>query len=174
MRMRRGMIITTVVLLGLVFTGGAALAQAAYPPGASAECDTSQVAPGGTITCRAGGFAAGTEVIVEVLGNGFSRTVTVTADGEGVAEVTVQIPPEANDGRTTITFEGRDAEGNFLRVAAASFTVQETTARGEGPIPATGANVSNGAILALGVIVLGGALVYGARRRRQHGADLGS
>lgn len=170
----RGVIVAVVVLLGLVFTGGAALAQAAYPPGASAQCDTSQVAPGGTITCEAGGFAAGTEVIVEVLGNGFSRTITVTADGEGVASVTVQIPPEANDGRTTITFEGQDAEGNFLRVAAASFTVQEAPGPAEQPIPATGANASNGAILALGVIVLGGALVYGARRRRRQEADLGS
>lgn len=173
MRIQRGLIIGAVVLLGLIFTGGAALAQAAYPPGASAQCDASTVAPGETITCQAGGFEAGSEVVVEVLGNGFSRTITVTADAEGVAEVSVQIPAEANDGRATITFEGRDASGNFIRVAAASFTVQEEAA-GEEPIPATGANVSNGTILALGVIVLGGALVYGARRRRRHEADLGS
>lgn len=173
MRMHRGLIIVTVVLMGLVLTGGAALAQAAYPPGASAQCDASQVAPGGAIECEAGGFEAGSEVVVEVLGNGFSRTITVTANDEGVASVTVQIPAEANDGRATITFEGEDAEGNFVRVAGASFTVEEPAAGAEA-IPATGANVSNGAILALGVIVLGGALVYGARRRRRHGADVGS
>lgn len=173
MRAQRGLIIVAVVLLGLVFTGGAALAQAAYPPGASAQCDASAVAPGATITCSASGFAAGTEVTVEVLGNGFTLTFTVTADSEGVASATFQIPEDANDGETSIAFEGQDASGNFVRVAAASFEVQEQAA-GDGAIPATGADVSNGAILALGVIVLGGALVFGARRRRKNEIHVGS
>lgn len=169
--MRRGLIFGAVVLLGLIFTGGAALAQAAYPPGASAQCDAAAVAPGDTITCQAEGFAAGTEVVVEVLGNGFALSTTTTADSEGVASATIQIPEDANDGEATIAFEGQDASGEFVRVAVASFQVQEEAAA-DGPIPTTGAEVSNGAIIALGVILLGGSLVYGARRRRKSTVDL--
>ena len=166
--MQRGLIVIAVALLGLVLSAGAALAQSrpAYPPGASVACDASAGTPGETIACSATGFAPGSEVTVEVLGNGWSLTLTVTANSEGVASASFQIPEDANDGRATVTFSGQDASGNFVRVASATFTVQEQAA-GAGPIPATGANVSNGAILALGGIVLGGALVYGSRRRRK-------
>lgn len=173
MRVQRASLVTLIAIVGLVLMGPAAFAQAPYPPGAAARCDDAVVAPGETIRCEARGFAAGAEVIVEVLGNGFSRTLTVTADAEGVASVTVQIPPEANDGRGTITFTGEGPDGS-QQVASASFVVQTVPAApaDDGPIPTTGANLSNGALLALGVIVLGGSLVYGARRRRSHDVDL--
>lgn len=165
MRAQRGLIVIVMVLMGLVFTASAALAQA-YPPGASAQCPTSAPEPGDSVTCSADGFAPGSEVDVEVRGTAWSRDFTVTASSEGVASVTFQVPADANDGEATITFTGPDASSDFTRVASATFTVQEEAA-GEGPIPATGADVSNGAILALGGIVLGGALVYGSRRRRK-------
>lgn len=170
-----GGVAALVLASGLTLASPAASAQTApYPPGASVTCPASTVEPGDTITCSAGGFAPGSEVQVEVLGAGWSATYTVTADADGVARVDIEIPSDAASGEMTITFTGRDAAGDFLRVAAAVLTV---TAPDDAARPAdlgasddlarTGAPLTRGLAIAVAAILLGVIGVGVARRRRR-------
>ncbi len=163
--MRRiwGIFVTALALL--LVLPGAALAQAPYPAGAAATCPTGTVVVGGTITCSAAGFAPGSTVTVEVAGTNFTRTRTVTANPQGVATATIDIPADAAPGGATITFTGTDVSGRFLRVAAAQFTIVARPAAGL--LPTTGTGVTNGLLVALGVMVLGGLSLTAARRRRE-------
>lgn len=160
--MRRiwGIFVTAFALL--LVLPGAALAQQ-YPPGAAATCPTGTVVAGGTITCSAAGFAPGSTVTAEVAGTNFTRTRTVTANQQGVATATIDIPADAALGGATVTFTGTDVSGRFLRVAAAQFTVVAPAAG----LPTTGTGVTNGLLGALAVLILGGLSLTAARRRSQ-------
>lgn len=147
---------------GLTLAPPAANAQTApYPPGASVTCPTSTVEPGDTITCSAGGFSPGSEVQVEVLGAGWSATYTVIADADGVARVDIEIPSDAASGEMRITFTGRDAAGDFLRVAVAVLTVTapDDAARADlgarDDLARTGAPLTRGLAIAVASILLG-------------------
>lgn len=176
--------VATVTMALALLIGGAASA-APYPIGASVQCDATAVAPNATVTCSASGFAGGTEVDWTLTGERedgsvFVLDATVTADGGGTATVTFKVPSDAANGPATIEARGQDASGDFVRVAAGVFTVDDTLAAApeaqQPPLtpdvtPRTGAEFTRGGALATLAIVVGAGLVLYARRRSRHDAE---
>jgi hypothetical protein len=186
-RWHRLSVVTSVMVLGLLTTAIAAAAQEPYPPGPAAEsvdCDTP--VPGTTVECTAGVFEPNSTVEVTVTRSGaeqaagevtaasfaivpvgtlaqssFPQTETVQADDEGFVTFAFTIPEDAEPGETfTITFSGVGADGEPL-VISESITV-EAAAPG---LAVTGANITNGTLLGIGLVVLGAGAVLGSRRR---------
>ena len=136
-----------------------------------ARVSAGTIAPGGTVTFTAEGFAPGTDVTVSVSNNG-AATRVLEADSAGVVSTQFQF---ANAGRFTITATGVDAAGGPVSVNA-TVTVAAAAGSGSGgaaggggsSLAQTGAdNVATIAWVAFGVVILGGALVAVATGRRQ-------
>ena len=136
-----------------------------------ASVSVGNIAPGGTVTFTAEGFAPGTDVTVSVSNNG-AATRVLEADSAGVVSTQFQF---ANAGRFTITATGVDAAGGPVSVNA-TVTVAAAAGSGSGgaaggggsSLAQTGAdNVATIAWVAFGVVILGGALVAVATGRRQ-------
>ena len=167
-------VMAVISLLATFLLAGTALAQ--YPPSGSLTCDTSTVTPGSTFTCTAQGFAPNSTVSVSATGQStgaapwtYNTTVTAVA---GVAEATIQVPDNAT-GPVSVSFSGRDAQGNPRVVAnAAAVTVvqpsagDDTAAPAPGAMPATGGDVTGGIIAVVALLVVGGGLLAVTRRRR--------
>lgn len=182
-------VLVAVAWTALLATG--AMAQASYPAGAGVTCDSSVAAPGSSITCSAGGFAPGTEVKVEATGTAddgaFNVTTTVVANANGVASATIKIPSNASQGPVSVVFSGEDSNGNFVRVASGTFTVQAAPAgsgsgsgatdgdsgTGSGGLARTGGEITIGAALAASLLVVGAAFLLVARRRSNHDVHAG-
>lgn len=162
---RTGVAALAAVVLLLIVPVAASGQTDPYPPGTAATCPASTVQPGDTITCSVEGFAADSEVEVAVQGVGWSRTYTVTADGDGVARVDITVPSDAAPGSMTVTFSGRDAAGDFLRVAVASLTVTGPGDAAGGGLVATGAPIARGLAVGVAAILLGAVAVTLVRRR---------
>ena len=136
-----------------------------------ASVSVGNIAPGGTVTFTAEGFAPGTDVTVSVSNNG-AATRVLEADSAGVVSTQFQF---ANAGKFTITATGVDAAGGPVSVNA-TVTVAAAAGSGSGgaaggggsSLAQTGAdNVATIAWVAFGVVILGGALVAVATGRRQ-------
>ena len=138
-----------------------------------ASVSVGNIAPGGTVTFTAEGFAPGTDVTVSVSNNG-AATRVLEADSAGVVSTQFQF---ANAGRFTITATGVDAAGGPVSVnSTVTVTVAAVSGSGSGgaaggggnSLAQTGAdNVATIAWVAFGVVILGGALVAVATGRRQ-------
>lgn len=185
-RNRRWTVIALLTLLSTFGLAGSALAQN-YPAGPSPiTCSTTTVQAGSSFTCSAGGFQPGSSVAVTATGSTTDTTgaqaaagtwtynTTVTANSEGVATATIQVPGDAV-GPVSVTFEGIDPEGQ-TRVLSAVAVVTVAPAPsddggdagapddGEGTA-ATGGDFTTGIIAVVTLLVVGGGLLFATRRR---------
>jgi hypothetical protein len=120
--------------------------------------DPSSVAPGGTVKVCAGGFAPDSVVTISLDGTGLT---TAPVDGSGSICTTVVLPAGESAGSHNVNVSGKDANGDPLTVVLAV-----TVTRTNDTLPVTGGDVARYLGLAVGLIALGSAAVYGARRYR--------
>lgn len=172
--MLRGIVLATVTSLLLAMAMMPALAQTdpygeAEPTTGEAEGPATAEA-GQEVTFVADEFAVGAEVLVQV-GGVVVTTGTVVANAQGVATAAIEIPCGTPEGDATVSFTGEGETGGE-RVVTTNFTVVGATAAcpagavDEGGLAATGINLSNGVLLALGLLVIGGGAVAAGRRNR--------
>lgn len=133
-----------------------------YPPRRGAlQLSKSAAKPGEPVTSRGCGFRPNSQVTVDF----FSQPVqvaTATAGADGGFEATFTIPASAAPGEHTVEATGVDPAGQ-PRVLSANIRVI-----GEGAdLPRTGSSSTTPLVAAgVGLVLLGSAAVYGARRRR--------
>lgn len=175
-----------VVGIGLVGVAGPAGAEQ-YPPadnGIAVVCTTP--AAGETVGVTARTFTPGAQVSFSI-GAG-SALGTTTANGEGVAQLDVTIPGDAQPGDQTITASGQAPDGVL------SVTARVTVADGcagapdegaappaaapssddsdGGGLPVTGSGLTMLLLqIALALAAAGGVFLALSRRRRAHGAS---
>jgi alpha-L-fucosidase len=163
----------TVAIAAAALLALAAPAQAQqYPPDTVfiTVSDTT-VVPGQPIDISAGLFVPGSPVGFTF----FSQPVnlgTATADGDGVATLSVNIPSDATPGTHTITAAGTGIDGAPLSVST-TVTVLADGAAGAGPdggatggLPRTGSDPMPIARIAAALLAVGGGLLFITRRRR--------
>jgi hypothetical protein len=160
-----------IVLVGLAGFAGMAVAQDPYPPTGtcslrvgSAVVSANETHTVSTEHCDAA-FASGAQV-----SHTWSSTPvhvgTATADARGRHSHQYTVPSDATPGPHTITATGPAADGSTLSLSA-TVTVRGAGGQvGAGAIPFTGSSNALPAVwIALAALVLGSALVIGARRR---------
>ncbi len=177
----------TLKLIGLsaLFVSVLAVPAAAqpYPPsgGCSLGLSSSVVPAGGSVTVSATGsscYAPGTPVTLTFTSDPVSLG-TVNANANGQFSTTVTIPSNATAGTHTITASGASASGGTL-VLSASVTVTRAGAAAApgaaGRLAFTGSTDTAPLLwIALVSLVVGAALVVGARRRlTTRGREVGS
>lgn len=159
-----------------------------YPPGgAELGCSATTVQPGESVVCAvadgtfepgspveatlssSGGQALGLAVVnVTALaplaqqGDSFTLTQQVTAAEDGSAEASFQIPLDAVLGAVAVTFEGTAPDGSPQRVSE-SGTIEVVAA--EETLPETGADAQPLVWIVTALLVVGGLVVWGVRRR---------
>ncbi len=185
-RTPRGCSMRTLKLAALsaLFLGVLAVPAAAqpYPPsgGCSLALSSSVVPAGGTVVVSTTGspcYAPGASVTLTFTSDPVNLG-TVTANGAGQFSTTVTIPSNATAGTHTITSSGPGASGGTL-VLSASLTVtgaRAAAAGAPGQLAFTGSTDTAPLLwIALVALVLGAALVVGARRRMTtRGREVGS
>jgi len=129
----------------------------AYPPGVVELAVSSEApTPGSSITLTTDGFCGGALVTFTISPGGVIGTDT--ADGSGLATITVAAP--STPGSYTVTATAADCPSYYA-------TVNITVASGSGGLPGTGSDSSPTLTLALIAVLVGVALVgVGAMRRR--------
>ena len=156
--------------LGVVGFAGVAGAQQSYPPAGSCSLGVSSAVVSqretitvNTIDCGAG-YAPGDPV-----GLTFESTPvsvgTATADSNGQFSAKVTIPSDAARGAHTIRSSGHRPDGSSLELTAKVTVVAPGETAGAGALAFTGSDALPVVWIALVVLVLGSALVIGARRR---------
>lgn len=172
----RGIVLATLTSLLLAMAFMPAMAQdnpyAGEPTTDEGQAPESAVA-GVTVTVTGDGFANGATVVVQT-GGVVVTTGTVVANRGGVATARIEIPCDTAPGEVAVTMTG-EGENGGERVVTTSFTVTDATAaacvEGRG-LAATGANASNGLMLALGLLVVGGGAVAVSRRKKDDEVSL--
>jgi len=176
--------ILKLLALSALFLGVLAVPVAAqpYPPagGCSLALSSSVVPPGGTVTVSTTGpacYAPGAPVSLTFTSDPVSLG-TVNANANGQFSTTVTIPSNATAGTHTITASGASASGGTL-VLSASVTVTRAGAAAPGAagrLAFTGSTDTAPLLwIALVSLVVGAALVVGARRRlTTRGREAGS
>lgn len=153
-----------------------------YPPsgGCSLGLSSSTVPAGGTVVVSTSGtpcYAPGSSETLTFTSDPVNLG-TVTANANGQFSTTVTIPSDATAGTHTITSSGPGASGGTL-VLSASLTVTRAAApvaAAPGQLAFTGSSDTAPLLwIALVALVLGAALVIGARRRvSTRGREVGS
>lgn len=181
-------------VLAVLITAFGTFLVAAVPASAAATCDISRfknpdgsldstgylqcfspsvspttVPPGGSVTFKGGGFKGDSKVQIQLVCGSANPVVvgTTTANSEGNVTVTVVIPANTPPGSCQIEAVGVDPNGNPLTVVL-GITVTSTTS---GTLPRTGSNTGEYLGLAIALIALGSAAVWGARRERLRRGD---
>lgn len=173
----RGIVLATLTSLLLALAFMPAMAQDNPYGGGEPTTDEAQApesAPAGTtVTVTGEGFGVGGEVVVRAVGV-VNTTGTVVANRGGVATAKIEIPCGTPAGDVNVTMTG-EGENGGERVVSTTFTVTDATAaacvEGRG-LAATGANASNGLMLALGLLVVGGGAVAVSRRKKDDEVSL--
>ena len=131
------------------------------PPGGTASDTT--VVPGQTITIRGEGFTPGETVVVTF--NSIPVPMgSFTADADGVVEVEVTIPTDAEPGAHTITMVGQTSG---VEVVIPIEVVGTAATGGGGGLARTGSDTGPLVGIGLGLVAAGGAAAYAARRRAE-------
>ncbi|HZQ26868.1 MAG TPA: LPXTG cell wall anchor domain-containing protein [Acidimicrobiales bacterium] len=141
---------------------GQAAAGSQYPVGRGQLTLSNTAAHSGDdVTASGCGFKPGSSVALDFLSTPV-RVGTATADANGGIRATVTVPANATPGTHTIEATGTDPRGAPL-VLSASITILGAGA----PLPHTGSS-STAPLTAAGVglVLIGGVAVVGARRRR--------
>lgn len=138
-----------------------------YPPRRGAlQLSRSAARPGEPVTARGCGFRPGSQVTLDF----FSQPVqvgTATAGADGGFAITFNIPTSATAGEHTVEATGIDPAGQ-PRVLSANIQVI-----GGADLPRTGSSSTTPLTAAgVGLVLLGTAAVYGARRRRAQRARI--
>ncbi len=122
------------------------------------------VAPGGTVQFKGGGYKSNSTVQIQLVCGTADPVVlgTTTANGEGNVDVTVTIPANTSPGSCQIEGVGVDPNGNPLTVVLGITVTTAST----GTLPRTGSDTGEYLGLAIALIALGSAAVWGARRER--------
>jgi LPXTG-motif cell wall-anchored protein len=139
-----------------------------YPPRRGGlQLSRSAGRPGTPVTARGCGFRPGSQVTLDFLSQPV-RVATATAGADGGFDATFNVPSSASVGEHTVEATGVDPTGE-PRVLSAGFRV---IGEGGGDLPRTGSS-STAPLTAAGVglVLLGAAAVYGARRRRAQRAQ---
>jgi hypothetical protein len=120
------------------------------------------VAPGGTVEFKGGGFKPGSSVQIELVCGSQNPVVvgTVTASSNGNFDANVTIPSDTPPGSCQLQAVGVDGNGDPLTVVL-SIVVTSTSG---GTLPVTGSNTGEYLGLAIALIALGSAAVWGSRR----------
>lgn len=143
----------------------------AVEPATSETLSSSSVPEGGSLTVTGGGFASGEKVNVVVS----SDPVTVgqpTANSSGGVSLTFTLPSSVTAGSHTVTLTGVTSGATVsspftVTAAPAASTSTTSTTAVRATIVRTGADDATGqAMLAGGLLVIGGAMVLSTRRRR--------
>lgn len=140
-----------------------------YPPNRGAlQLSRSAARPGDPVTARGCGFRPGSTVNVDlVMGTQVVRVGTATAGADGGFEVTFNIPANTPVGQHTLETTGVDPAGD---VRALSANIRVIGAGGD--LPRTGSDSTAPLVTAgAGLVLLGGAAVFAARRRRAAHAE---
>jgi hypothetical protein len=134
----------------------------------SVSADT--VPPGGTVVFKGGGFAPNSTVTVTLHSDPIVLGTT-TANDQGNFTFEAVIPDGLDPGEHRLEASGVDPAGNPLvvvqtiTVVPAEALAAEAT-QSSGTLPYTGSDVLRYAGLGLGLVVVGGAAVWGTRRTR--------
>ena len=134
-----------------------------YPPG-GATCGVSAtvVSPGGSLTVGCDNLLPGSSFTIEFLSPEVLASGTVGADGS--FSETVTIPSDATPGDHIILVRGTDADGDPVSIEIPITVSGGAAAEG---VAFTGANITVGLLLLVGLVIAGGtALVAGRRRAR--------
>jgi hypothetical protein len=125
------------------------------PANSTATMSASSVVPGGSLTVSGAGFAAGERVDVFVLSTP-TQVGSTTANAQGVASLTFQVPRTLDPGAHTVELRG--ASG---RVVSAGFTVTAPASASGARLAASGpaGDTLPLALGGLGLLLVGGALV---------------
>lgn len=138
-----------------------------YPPNRGAlQLSRSAARPGQPVTARGCGFRPGSTVNVDFFSQP-TRVATATAGADGGFEATFNIPSNAAIGQHTVEATGVDPAGD---VRALSANIRVIGAGGD--LPRTGSDSTAPLVTAgAGLVLLGGAAVFAARRRRAARAE---
>lgn len=133
-----------------------------YPPNrGSLQMSRSAARPGQPVTSRGCGFRPGSTVNVDFFSQP-TRVATATAGADGGFEATWNVPSSASVGEHTVEATGVDPSGD---VRALSANLRVIGAGGD--LPRTGSDSTAPLVTAgAGLVLLGGAAVFAARRRR--------
>ena len=131
-----------------------------YPPRRGAlQLSKSAGKPGDQVTSQGCGMRPGTEVTVDFL-SAPVRVATATVGADGGFTATFNVPTTATAGEHTVEATGVDPAGQ-PRVLSANFRVVGSD------LPRTGSSSTTPLTAAgVGLVLLGTAAVFGARRRR--------
>ena len=156
----------------LVAVPAAASAQEYPPQQGQATVSDSSVPPGGTFTISGSGCAPSTTVALGFDNDAQGQT---TADGSGAFSGPVTVPADAAPGQHTAQAVCETSEGETL-VLSAAITVEGAEAprgtAGTGALPATGQDSSVPLTkIAVMLVLVGGAFVVAARRRKSPVAE---
>lgn len=135
-----------------------------YPPNrGSLQMSRSAARPGQPVTSRGCGFRPGSTVNVDFFSQP-TRVATATAGADGGFEATWNVPSSASAGDHTVEATGVDPSGD---VRALSATLRVIGAEQGRDLPRTGSDSTAPLVTAgAGLVLLGGAAVFAARRRR--------
>lgn len=138
-----------------------------YPPNRGAlQVSRSAARPGDPVTARGCGFRPGSTVNVDlVMGSQVTRVGTATAGADGGFELTFNVPANAPVGNHTLEATGVDPAGDVRALSATLRVIGGEQGRGD--LPRTGSDSTAPLVTAgAGLVLLGGAAVFAARRRR--------
>ena len=133
----------------------------------SVESNRDQVQSGENVTIQVMGYAANAQVTVTVTGV-MNTTFTRTTTAAGNLSFVLEVPCGTQSGDAPVNVSGPDGEGNTVTNDTTFAVAGSSNACAAPGLSATGQNLSNGGLLAIGAIVLGGGLVAYTRRRRSH------
>lgn len=201
--MPRTLALVTAAALTVLGLAGPATAQEYPPGGAEVTCSTTAVEPGGEVSCgvAAGTFQAGSTVTATLssdvragqaagspplaaadtptvlhlaaTGSSFTLQEEVTADDDGSADATFDLPVDAVLGAVAVTFAGTAPDGSPVQVGSADTVrvVTETGGEDGGGLADTGGDLGVAGWLVLGLLAAGGGLLWASRRRSQDEED---
>jgi hypothetical protein len=169
--MRTSLKVIGAVAISVVSFGGVAAAQQPYPPtgACSLNLDSAVVTRGQSIAVQvpacSGGYVGMGPVDITFASKPVTLA-TVTTDETGAFTARVTIPRDASPGPHTISATGRRADGSTLVLTRTVTVAGKDGVASAGSLPFTGSSNALPAIwIALAVLVVGAALVIGARRR---------
>jgi len=133
-----------------------------------------EVVPGEAITFSGGGYAANSNIDIELRSTPVQLGST-TADDVGNFSVEVVIPLDTPPGQHELAAIGIDPDGNPLTTVLPITVVATGGASGGsggsgGTLPTTGSDIGRSVGLGLGLILVGGAVVWSVRKERTSGA----
>ena len=136
-------------------------------PNAPARATPSEVNPGSSVSLSAAGFQPGTPTNIAYCDAPRTDLGTATATSDGSVGVTVQVPAAAAGSSATLMVCGVSANGQLRQAAATVRLTGPTTPTPPQALPRTGSDTTRLLASGTSLVVLGGAALLGARRRKQ-------